>query len=146
MDLMTMFHPPPRHAAFTLIELLVVIAVIAVLAAITVPTFVTARKRPYDAANSNCHRALVNALTAYHAEHATYPADPAQLPNVTALCAAQNVVIHSTPFTGSPPTPDGHIGVRGDAYTVVTWHPRGTTILTTDKTSGKRMVNTPLTP
>lgn len=64
---------------FTLVELLVVIVVLAVLAAIVLPKFVGASQRSREAALRADLKLLRNAIAAFNADTAVYPASLADL-------------------------------------------------------------------
>ena len=63
------------HKAFTLIELIVVIVVIGILAAVSIPKFVDASEETNLTATSEDLRAIVNAVSMYHAKYGSYPRD-----------------------------------------------------------------------
>ena len=65
-----------RHAAFTLVEMMIVVAIIALLAAITVPSFLRARKRSQATMVKNDLRLIDSAIAQYAIETMKTTGDP----------------------------------------------------------------------
>lgn len=128
---------------FTLVELLIVTSVIGLLAAVMVPNLVNVRKRPYDAANSQCHRAVLTQLAAYRTQSGgTVPMNVNTLPGVARVCAQAGVQVRAG-ADGPPASPSaagtGAVTPVGAlSFDVYTWHPQGSASLHSSPSTGVR--------
>jgi type II secretion system protein G len=68
-----------NQKGFTLVELMVVVVIIGVLVAIIVPIYGNVSANAKERACDANVRTLSGAAAMYHAEHGTWPADPAAL-------------------------------------------------------------------
>lgn len=132
---------PAASRGFTLVELLIVTAVLGLLAAVLVPSLVNVRGRPYDAANSQCHRAVLQQLPVYRQQSGgTVPMNVNTLPGVARACAFAGVQIRAG-ADGPPASPavigDGSVtpvgALSSDFYT---WHPQGSASLHSNPSIG----------
>ena len=82
---------PAAPRGFTLVDLLIVTAVLGLLAAVLVPSLVNVRGRPYDAASSQCHRAVFEPLS-LRTDSRTAGPDVNTRPGVARACAFTGVL------------------------------------------------------
>lgn len=128
---------------FTLVEMLLILAIIGILAAVSVPMFFHLRSRPYDTANQQCHRTLLMQLATYRTVNGgALPGDVTTLPGIRQHCQGAGVHVRDG-VSGAPTT----LSVNGNnqvspvgpaSFAVYTWHPRGTTVLFSSPSEGRR--------
>ncbi len=74
-----MIAPRPANAGFTLIELVIVITIMGILAALVIPTFTSYLRKARVQSTKVALNTIQNAIQAYHADTASYPASLADL-------------------------------------------------------------------
>ena len=93
---------PCRVKAFTLVEIMIVVAIIGLLAAITIPSFIKARKKTLNTIFINDLRVACDAFNLYAIEKGRYPPDvtPSVMPAGMAEYLAKTDWGKRTPIGG----------------------------------------------